>query len=96
MGSTFAIFYTLLGVGGIWGLLTLARRQNSKLRPLAWAAYAVWYIGIGLTLSFTLININGGHAKAATFGGVFTLLAIVILSFILYRLAFPAGLRRTA
>ena len=96
MGSTFVFFYTLLGVGGIWGLLTLARRQKSKLRPRAWVAAAVWYIGVGMTLSFTLINLDGGHARAATIGAVITLLTVAILGLIVYRLAFSAGLRRTA
>ncbi|MDR2503983.1 MAG: hypothetical protein LBD82_06360 [Deltaproteobacteria bacterium] len=87
MGSFWGFAYALFGLACAWGLWRLAVRNGKRPGFKAWAAYLVWYAAVVAGFSFTLVNAQGLHSRAAAVGGLGTLAAAVLLGLITYRLA---------
>ncbi len=87
MSPFFAFVYAVFGALCVWWLLARARKQGGRPRFLAWIALIVWYVIVGMGLSFTLINCAGSHSRAMLVGSIGTIIAAVVLGFVVFRLS---------
>ncbi len=85
MSPFFTFVYAVFGALCVWWLLSRARKKGGRPRLVTWIALLVWYVAVGMGLSFTLINCAGSHSRATLVGAIGTIIVAVVLGFVVCR-----------
>ena len=83
----FGFIYAVFGALCVCWLISRARKRGGRPALISWIALFIWYVVVGMGLSFSLINCAGNHSQATWVGSIGTIIVAVVLGFVVFRFA---------